>query len=89
MKYLFIYLVIINLISLIVYGIDKFLAKKKSFRVSEQNLFILSLFGGALGSLIGMFLFRHKTKKVKFYLWNIIMLVIWLYLLYKFVKGWI
>ena len=89
MKYLFIYLVIINLISLIVYGIDKWLAKRKSLRISERSLFLFGFFGGALGALIGMLLFRHKTKKVKFYLWNIVMVVIWIYLLYKFMEGWI
>ena len=87
MKYFIIYIVIINLVSFIVYGIDKWLAKRNSFRISERWLFILSLFGGPGGAIIGMLVFRHKTKKMKFYLWNIFMLLIWLYLGYKFVKG--
>ena len=77
MKYLIFYIIIINFISLLIYGIDKWLAKKNKYRVSERILFILSFFGGALGALLGMLLFRHKTKKIYFYIWNIIMLVMW------------
>lgn len=86
MKYFIIYIVLINIICFIVYGIDKFLAKKNCFRISERCLFLFSLFGGALGAIIGMLLFRHKTKKFKFYLWNIIMLIIWIYLVFSFMK---
>ena len=84
MKYFFVYLIFINLLTIIIYGIDKLLAKKHLFRISENCLFLLSLIGGSLGALIGMQLFRHKTKKIKFYLINIIFLFIWLYLFYKF-----
>lgn len=86
MKYLIFYIIIINFISLLIYGIDKWLAKKNKYRVSERILFILSFFGGALGALLGMLLFRHKTKKIYFYIWNIIMLVIWGYIIYRYMK---
>ena len=87
MKYLVIYIVIINLISFMAYGIDKWLAKRKYYRISERELFLFGLFGGSLGSLIGMVVFRHKTKKIKFYIWNIVMILIWLYLVYKLMIG--
>lgn len=79
------YLFIINIISFIFYGLDKILAIKRSkSRISERWLFIFSLIGGSLGCLLGMFTFRHKTKKIKFYLWNIVLLVVWCYLTYMF-----
>ena len=58
-----IYVVIINLITFLVMYIDKRKAKKGSFRISEKALFILALIGGSIGGIIGMYKFRHKTKK--------------------------
>lgn len=78
--------ILYNVVCLLVYGLDKALAiKKKRFRISERWLCFLSLFGGVFGCLLGMFLFRHKTKKVKFYLWNIIMLMVWVYIILMFI----
>ena len=48
------YLVGINIISFIIYGIDKHNAVKNKYRVSEYSLFCLSIFGGSIGSLLGM-----------------------------------
>lgn len=84
MKYLLYYLIIINIGSFLIYRVDKRLAKSGKRRVSERSLFFLSFIGGGLGCVIGMLMFRHKTKKVKFYLWNILMLLVWSYLIYKF-----
>lgn len=78
------YLFVINMISFILYGIDKLLAILKKNRISERWLFFLSLIGGPLGCILGMFVFRHKVKKLKFYLWNFIMLIGWCYLTYMF-----
>lgn len=82
MKYLFYYLLVINIISFLMYGIDKLLAIYKKNRVRELYLHVLSMFGGCLGSIGGMLLFRHKTRKFRFYLWNILMVVLWGYILY-------
>lgn len=60
------YLIIINILSFILYGIDKLKAIKKEERISEKNLILIGILGGSIGSLIGMNLFRHKTKKLKF-----------------------
>ena len=75
------YLVGVNLISFIIYGIDKYNAVHKHYRVSEYSLYCLAIFGGALGSLIGMRVFHHKTKKILFWVVNIISLIIWIWIL--------
>ena len=62
MKYLFIYLVIINLISLLAMWTDKQKAVKGAYRIPEKTLFLLCIIGGAAGGTAGMFLFRHKTR---------------------------
>ena len=57
---------IMSLVAFIAYGIDKFKARRGSSRISEQRLLLLSLAGGAAGALLGMLLFRHKTRHMKF-----------------------
>lgn len=57
-----IYLVVINLISFIVMGMDKHKAKKHVWRIPESTLFVLAIIGGSIGSITGMHLFRHKTR---------------------------
>lgn len=65
-KILIVYLVIINILSLTVIYIDKVKARKKKWRVPERNLIGLAILGGSLGTIIGMYSFRHKTKHIKF-----------------------
>jgi uncharacterized membrane protein YsdA (DUF1294 family) len=55
-------LLVINLFGFILMGIDKSRAKKRQFRISERTLWIVAICGGAVGSTIGMNVFRHKTK---------------------------
>lgn len=57
-----IYISTINIIGFAIMGIDKFLAKKKAYRIPEATLFTFALFGGSLGTTLAMFLFRHKTR---------------------------
>ena len=47
-------------------AVDKSAAKRHKWRVPEKNLFAVSLLGGAVGTLISMLLFRHKTKHKRF-----------------------
>lgn len=61
-----IYLLVINLISLLAMYIDKKKAKRGSWRTKESTLFTLVLLGGGIGGIAGMYLFRHKTKKPGF-----------------------
>ncbi|MBO5720551.1 MAG: DUF1294 domain-containing protein, partial [Bacteroidales bacterium] len=66
-EYLFgIYLVAVNLIAFILYGIDKYKSRKSKWRISERTLIIIALIGGSIGALLAMKAFRHKTKHKKF-----------------------
>lgn len=56
------YFIIVNIAGFAAMGIDKHKAKAGSFRIPEATLFILALIGGSIGSIVGMFLFRHKTR---------------------------
>ena len=80
-KIVIIYLIIINIISFIIYGIDKLLAIKHLYRISEAKLITASLIGGSLGALLGMLAFRHKTQKTKFLILNPLFLGIHIYLI--------
>ncbi len=60
------YLIIVNLIGFVLIYIDKKRAINHSYRISEKRLFLVCLLGGSLGSLIGMYTFRHKTRHNKF-----------------------
>ena len=62
LKYLFYYFAAINLITFLVYGIDKLRAKRGAWRVPEKTLFVLPLLGGSVGAIAGMRVFHHKTK---------------------------
>ncbi|MGN0131202.1 MAG: DUF1294 domain-containing protein [Lachnospiraceae bacterium] len=57
-----VYVICMNLLGFIIMGIDKYKAKKKTFRIPEATLFTVAIFGGSLGTTLGMFLFRHKTR---------------------------
>lgn len=68
MLYLSIYLAIINALGLLLMRIDKQRARKQAWRIPERILMTVAAIGGSLGTLIGMHLFRHKTKHLKFML---------------------
>ena len=60
------YLLIINAAGFLLMLIDKVKAKKNRWRIPEATLFLVAAVGGSIGSLAGMYLFRHKTKHIKF-----------------------
>ncbi len=62
-KLLLIYIFVINLITFIVFGIDKHNAEQRRSRIRIVTLLTLSFIGGSIGGLIAMYLFHHKTKK--------------------------
>ncbi len=66
MKPIFIYLIVINFVTFITYGLDKWLAQNNRWRISERTLLGLTLIGGTVGGILAMFLFRHKIKKTAF-----------------------
>lgn len=55
-----------NILVMFIYGTDKLLAKMQKRRISERFLITISIFMGALGALLGMIIFNHKTSKMKF-----------------------
>ena len=58
---------LMSIITFIVFGIDKQKAKKSKGRIKERTLLYLCILGGALGGFAGMYFFRHKTLKPKFF----------------------
>ena len=56
------YLTVINVVTFLVYGIDKWKAKQGSWRISEATLLMLAVIGGNIGALLGMKVWRHKTQ---------------------------
>ena len=60
------YLVIINIVTFVVYGIDKWKAKRGNWRISEATLLMLAVIGGTIGALLGMKVWHHKTMHLKF-----------------------
>lgn len=78
-----IYIIVINIISFIIYYIDKVLAIKHKYRIPEAVLILFSMLGGPLGSLLSMSLFHHKTKHLKFIIINPLLLCIWIYIILK------
>ena len=66
MRALFYYLFGINLLTFLIYGIDKWKAKKDKWRIPEATLLLLAALGGSIGALLGMSVFHHKTRHKKF-----------------------
>ena len=70
------YIAIINILTFIIYGLDKLFAIKNLSRVSENTLLLLSFVGGSIGAYIGMKFFHHKTNKKKFTILVPLMIII-------------
>lgn len=68
LKNIVIYLLAINAITFLSMGFDKWKAKKGHWRTKEKTLLTLVLLGGGIGGIAGMYIFRHKTKKMRFYI---------------------
>ena len=61
-----IYLVVINVIGFLAMWLDKRKAQKGKWRIKESTLFLLAFLGGGVGTIAGMYKFRHKTQKLRF-----------------------
>lgn len=61
-----IYLIVINILGFLVMGLDKHKAKMAERRIPEDTLFMFTILGGGIGTIAGMYVFHHKTKKMKF-----------------------
>ena len=66
MQNMIIYFVVINIIGFFIMWLDKRKAIKGSWRIPEKTLFIITALGGGIGTIAGMYTFRHKTQKIQF-----------------------
>ena len=67
MEYLIPYLILINAASFLLMRADKHRAVKKRWRIPESVLMSVAALGGSFGAIMGMYTFRHKTQKPKFF----------------------
>ena len=82
------YLVIMNIVGVAVMGIDKGKAKKGAWRIKEKTLFLVSFIGGSIGTLLGMYMFRHKTKHIYFVIGMPLILIFHIGIaVFLFIKG--
>ena len=88
LNFVLIALGVVSFVAFAMYGVDKLKAINGDWRISEKALLLTSFFGGALGGLLGMQLFRHKTKHWYFYAVNILG-IIWqvALVIFLWVKG--
>lgn len=61
-----VYIVVMNGITFVLYGVDKYKAKHNHFRIPETTLLLCGYLGGAYGAVMGMQVWHHKTRKWKF-----------------------
>lgn len=80
------YLLIINAIGFAVMLFDKYLAKNNLWRIPEQSLFGIALFGGSLGCIAGMYTVRHKTRHKSFTLGMPAILIVQLVAVWFFIQ---
>ncbi|MGI6013110.1 MAG: DUF1294 domain-containing protein [Oscillospiraceae bacterium] len=75
-----VYLLIVNLIGFVQMGIDKRRSIQRRWRIPEAQLFLVAAIGGSVGSLLGMYVFRHKTKHKTFVIGMPLILIVQLIL---------
>ena len=80
-----IYLIGINVLTFLIFGADKWKAKRDKWRIPEDTLIWFAIVGGSVGALLGMYLFRHKTKHRKFQIGIPVILLVQAALLYFFI----
>lgn len=82
------YFIVINLIGVGIMALDKYKAEKGYWRIPENTLFLVTLLGGGIGTMFGMYKFRHKTKKTKFIIgFPVILVIEVIAIIYMIVKG--
>lgn len=81
MKLFTAYLIVMNIAGFVCFGIDKASARRRGWRIPESIFMLLAAIGGALGCLLGMFAFRHKTLHAKFRIGLPLILICWIALL--------
>lgn len=85
---LVLYMLIINILAFILYGVDKKKAEKDKYRIPESRLILVAVLGGSFGALLGMIVFRHKIRKNKFRitvpLFAVLYLALIIFILYNY-----
>lgn len=76
MRILMYYLIVVNVITWIIYGLDKWKARNGKQRIPERTLLLFTAAGGSAGAIAGMLMFRHKTRKAKFVVTVPVLLVV-------------
>ena len=75
------YFIAINLLTFLLYGLDKYKAIRREWRIPERVLLLMAFLGGAFGALSAMRIFRHKTKKGRFKLMIPLFCLLWGYVI--------
>ena len=60
--YIYYYLLAVNILAFVLFGVDKQKARRNKWRIPEKTLFLSALLGGGAGAIIGMYFFHHKTR---------------------------
>lgn len=86
-KFIIIYLIVINILGFFVMWLDKYKAKMGNRRIPENTLFAFTILGGGIGTIAGIYVFHHKTQKKKFTVGMplILILEILIFVYFKFV----
>ncbi len=80
------YIIIINAVTFLAYGLDKAQANSHRWRTPEKTLWFLALIGGSIGALLAMNQFRHKTKKLSFQLPLIVIIALQIGVLFALIQ---
>ena len=75
------YFIVINLLTFLLYGLDKYKAIRQEWRIPERALLLMAFVGGAFGALSAMRIFRHKTRKGRFKLMIPLFCLLWGYII--------
>lgn len=65
-NYIYYYLLVVNILAFVLFGIDKQKARRNMWRIPEKTLLLSAVIGGSIGAVFGMQFFHHKTRKAKF-----------------------
>ncbi len=76
-----------SILSFLLMGIDKYKARREKWRISEKTLLLSALLGGSIGTLLGMLLFHHKTRKPRFFLGVPAILILQILLYFYMIKN--
>ncbi len=84
MNLFLIYILIINLITILVFSLDKLFSKKDKFRISEFKLHLLEVLGGIFSIIFFFHIIKHKRRKVSYYFISYLILFIWVLVLINY-----